>query len=146
MNLQKDLKEFIELLNSANVKYLIVGGYAVAFHGHPRFTGDIDVFIECSEANARKMNVVLQDFGFKELGLSEQDFLKDGTIIQLGLPPNRIDIITAIDGVNFQDAWETKIPATLSGVPVHFISKDLLLKNKRAVGRTKDIADVEEIG
>ena|SRR5437870_8819737 len=107
--LPKDLREFIELLNSHDVRYLIVGGYAVAYHGYPRTTGDIDFFLEVSEENAAKMEAVLIDFGFGGLGLTRQDFLKPDQIIQLGYPPNRIDLLTAISGVSFAEAWEARV-------------------------------------
>jgi len=145
MKLQKDLREFIELLNSVAAKYVIVGGYAVAYHGHPRFTGDIDIFIEASETNALKMEEVIRRFGFQETGLTARDFMQPDSIVQLGLPPNRIDLITSLDEVNFAEAWADRIEASLDGTPVRVISKDLLLRNKRASGRARDIADIEEI-
>src|SRR5450756_1386135 len=101
MRLNKDLREFIALLNSTGVKYLIVGGYAVGFHGYPRFTGDIDFFVERSLENATRLEKVLADFGFGELGLSASNFLEPESVIQLGRPPNRIDILTSIDAINF---------------------------------------------
>lgn len=145
MKLQKDLKEFIELLNSQSVKYVIVGGYAVAFHGRPRFTGDIDIFIEASDANSRKMECVVRKFGFPETDLTARDFNRPDTIIQLGVPPNRIDLITSIDAVEFQEAWDSRVETTLDGEPVGFIAKDLLLKNKKATGRAQDIADIQQL-
>ena len=120
MELQKDLREFIELLNSHDVKYLIVGGFAVAYHGYPRTTGDIDFFIEVSEENARKLTVVLDQFGFAGLGLTEKDFLDPGTIIQLGYPPNRIDLVTSISGVAFASAWSRRLrPGRRDGHVLH---------------------------
>ena len=145
MKVHKDLREFIELLNSVNVKYLIIGGYAVAYHGHPRYTGDIDIFVEASETNALKLEEVLQRFGFKGTGLTAKDFVQPDSIVQLGVPPNRIDVVTGIDGVDFAEAWASKVEAALAGVPVYFISKDLLVRNKKACGRARDLADLEEI-
>ncbi len=145
MKLQKDLREFIELLNAANVRYVVVGGYAVAFHGHPRATGDIDVFIETSEANAQKMEDVIRRFGFQATGLTREDFAQSDVIVQLGVPPNRIDIITSVDAVPFEEAWATRIDSMLAGTSIRMISKELLLRNKRALGRSQDVADAERI-
>lgn len=145
MELQRDLREFIELLNSANVRYVIVGGYAVAFHGHPRFTGDIDVFVDPAPPNAHLLEGVLRRFGFGDVGLSAEDFTRADTIVQLGLPPNRIDLITALTGVTFPEAWDQRLEGELGDLRVSFISKDLLIRNKRATGRTQDLADAEAI-
>jgi predicted nucleotidyltransferase len=146
MKLQDDLREFIELLNAHGVRYVIVGGFAVAFHGHPRYTGDIDLFVEASEANSQRIARVLHDFGFGETGLTAADFAREGVIVQLGRPPNRIDLITSIDAVGFPEAWADRVEATLGAVPVLFISKELLLKNKAAAKRAQDIADIDAMG
>lgn len=143
--LQKDLKEFIELLNSHGVEYLIVGGHAVAFHGFPRFTGDFDFFIRMSEPNAKAMGHVLDAFGFGGLGISTEIFLRPNQVTQLGRPPNRIDILTTISGVEFDEAWLHRVPATMDAVPVFFIAKDQLLKNKEAAGRPKDLGDISKL-
>ncbi|HEY3242127.1 MAG TPA: nucleotidyl transferase AbiEii/AbiGii toxin family protein [Phycisphaerae bacterium] len=145
MGLQSDLRQFIELLNSVGVKYVIVGGYAVAFHGHPRYTGDIDFLVQVSDENARRIEEVLRQFGFGSLGLTAGDFLKPDVIVQLGYPPYRIDILTSAAGIDFDEAWNHRVSAPLDGTPTHFISRDLLLANKAAVGRTKDIADIDAI-
>ena len=145
MKLSKDLREFIELLNSKKVKYLIVGGYAVAYHGHPRFTGDIDFFVESSPGNASLLEDILRTFGFADLGMSKEDFLKPEQVIQLGRPPNRIDILTSISGVNFSEAWNTKTTADFDGLPVFIISKKFLIQNKKTVQRAQDIADLNKI-
>jgi hypothetical protein len=145
MKLQKDLREFIGLLNSTKIKYLLVGGHAVAHHGFPRFTGDIDFFIGGTRENLELVQVVLRDFGFPSLG---QGLLESspGTLIQLGRPPNRIDLLTAIDGVNFDEAWATKEVALLDDLEVPLISKTLLILNKKATGRPKDFEDVRQLG
>lgn len=145
MKLDKDSREFFELLNSANVRYLVVGAYAVGYHGRPRTTGDMDLFVEASPDNARRIEGVLDAFGFASLGLKAADFLEPGQIVQLGLPPHRIDLVTGIDGVGFEEAWSHRIDTTLDGTPVHLISKELLVRNKRASGRPKDIADAESL-
>jgi hypothetical protein len=146
MKLSKDSREFVELLNSTKVKYLLVGGHAVGYHGHPRFTGDIDFFVERSVENAEKLEKVFAEFGFASLGFKAKDFLEPGILIQLGRPPNRIDILTSIDAVEFADAWRTKVEAVLEGLPVFVISKELLIRNKQATDRTQDRADIEKIG
>jgi hypothetical protein len=143
MKLHSDLRAFIESLNSANVKYVIVGGYAVSFHGHPRFTGDIDFFVAHTRENAEAIVSAIENFGFGSLGLKPHDFTESDSIVQLGYPPNRIDLITGIDGVTFDEAWASRIVADLEGLPVCFLSKDLLLRNKRAVDRPKDRGDVD---
>lgn len=145
MKLENDLLAFIELLNARHVRYVIVGGYAVAYHGHPRYTGDIDVFVEASEANGKRIEQVLDDFGFGGTELTAADFVQKDVVVQLGLPPNRIDLITSIHAVEFAESWESRIEATLDGVPAFFISKALLLKNKAATGRAQDIADIEAL-
>lgn len=145
MTLHKDLREFIESLNSANVRYVIVGGYAVAYHGHPRATGDIDFFVEASADNASRIVEAIREFGFGDIGLTAEDFSKPDAIIQLGRPPRRIDIITSVDAVSFEEAWTARVPANLDGIPVHFIDRELLLRNKRSTGRVQDQADAEKL-
>src|SRR5437867_1252141 len=130
MALHADLKEFVELLNSHGVEYIIVGAYTLAFHGRPRYTGDIDIFVRVSDENAAKLVGVIRDFGFGETGLDKTDFLKADQIVQLGVAPNRIDILTGLTGVSFDDAWANRIEATLDGLTVFFLSKDLLISNK----------------
>lgn len=141
----KGLREFIGLLNSEGVKYVVVGGYAVAFHGRPRFTDHMDFFVEPSGENSQKMENAVRRFGFSGTGLRAAGFQRPDSIIQLGLPPNRIDLLTAIDAVEFQEAWENRIEAEIDGAPINFISKNLLLKNKAATGRAQDKADIEEM-
>jgi hypothetical protein len=145
MKLSKDLREFVELLNSRKIKYVLVGGHAVAFHGFPRFTGDIDFFIDASGENAALIAEAVSDFGFANLGLDQADFRTPETIVQLGRAPNRIDILTSVTAVSFAEAWQTRIEATLDGLPVLVISKELLLRNKLATGRPQDLADAKKI-
>lgn len=145
MKLQKDLREFIELLNSHGVEYLIVGGHAVAYHGHPRYTGDIDFFVRPSQENAARVVAAVAAFGFAEAGFDVETFTEAEKVIQLGRPPNRIDILTSISGVSFEDAWPGRVEAHLDGVRVWFIGRTALIANKRAAGRQKDLADIEEL-
>lgn len=145
MKLHKDLHEFVTLLNSAGVRYVIVGGHAVAFHGHPRYTGDIDFFIERSEDNAARVEKVLRDFGFGQTGFQAKDFLEPESVVQLGRPPHRIDLLTTISGVSFPEAWANRVSGLLDGIPVSFLGRDDLLKNKRASGRPQDLADLSHL-
>jgi hypothetical protein len=146
VKLQKDLREFIELLNSHKVEYLLVGGHAVAYHGHPRYTGDIDFFVRPSRENAEKVVAAVGAFGFQEAGFDVDTFTEPEKVIQLGRPPNRIDILTSISGVAFDDAWSGRVEADLDGAPVCFIGRAALIANKRAAGRQKDLADIEALG
>lgn len=146
MKLSKDLREFIELLSSHAVEYLLVGGHAVAYHGYPRYTGDTDFFVRCTSDNAQRLMRALDAFGFGDVGLAATDFETEGRVVQLGVPPNRIDIVTGISGVSFDEAWAGRVEGKLDGVAVPLIGKEALLKNKRASGRAKDLADVEAIG
>ena len=146
MPLQKDLREFIESLNSHHVEYLIVGAFALAFHGVPRSTGDIDILVRRSAENAARVEAVLVDFSFASLGLTAADFIDADQVIQLGHPPNRVDLLTSITGVEFEEAWAERVAANLHGVPVHFISRQCLIRNKQATGRTQDLADLEALG
>lgn len=145
MKLQRDLREFVELLNSLQVEFIVVGGHAVAFHGHPRFTGDIDFLVAPTPANAARLVEALQRFGFGALGLVADDFLRRDRVIQLGRPPNRIDLLTSISGVEFADAWSGRIAGHLDDLPVSYLGLSDLLQNKRAAGRVKDLADVAKL-
>ena len=145
MILNPDFREFIELLNSNQVRYLVVGGYAVAFHGHPRYTKDIDIWILVNENNAKKVLKTLDDFGFSSLDLKEEDFLTLGYVIQLGYPPNRIDILTGVTGLDFDLCYSSKMKLDIDGIIVNFIDLDNLKKNKKAVGRFQDLADLENL-
>ena len=141
----QDFKEFVELLNANQVRYLVVGGYAVALHGYPRYTKDLDIWIDMTPKNAARLIQALQDFGFGSLDLQAQDFLEADQIIQLGYPPNRIDLMTTVPGVRFDDCYAARIEVIVSGVQVNFIDLESLKKNKRASGRLQDLADLEKL-
>jgi hypothetical protein len=143
--LNKDFKEFAELLNSIGVEYLIVGAYALAAHGHPRYTGDLDIWIRISRENIDKVLDVLERFGFGSLGLKREDFLRPGAVVQLGHPPSRIDLLTAIDGVEFDASYARKSVIRFAGLDLPFIGLDEFRANKRAAGRAKDLADLETL-
>ncbi len=146
MEVQKDFREFLELLNEHEVKFIIVGGYALAFHGAPRFTGDIDVFVKQDQENAKRILHALADFGFSSLDITIDDFQNQDNVIQLGLPPVRIDLITSISGVSWNEADASKEPGLFGDVSVSYIGKEQFIINKRASGRKKDLADLESLG
>jgi len=146
MPLPKDWRAFIESLNSSEVEYLIVGAVALAHHGFPRYTGDIDILVRSSPENAQRLEGVLRGFGFGELGLKAADFIDSYQVIQLGLPPNRIDLRTSITGVSFEEAWAARIEVALEGTRVNFIGRQALIQNKRATRRPQDLADLAALG
>lgn len=145
MILSEDFEDFIKMLNKHQVDYLIVGGYAMAFHGKPRYTGDLDVWIDISETNADKLLAVMNDFGFASLEFKKDDFLKENLINQIGYPPLRIDIITSIDGVLFKDAFSKKLTIDLDGYQANYIGLDELIQNKKTSARKIDLSDVEDL-
>jgi hypothetical protein len=142
MKLHKDIREFIELCLSRRVEFLLVGGYALAFHGAPRFTEDIDLMVLVSSENADKLHSVLVDFGFGGAGISRDDFLEVDQVIQLGRAPNRIDILTGISGITWEEAWASRIQVDFDGFPIQVIGKAELIRNKQATGRPQDLADL----
>lgn len=145
MILEPDFEDFISLLNTRGAEYLVVGGYAMAFHGRPRYTGDLDIWIRISESNADKLLTVLTDFGFSSLPFQRDDFLKENLINQIGYPPLRIDILTSIDGVSFEEAYEHRQIIKIEKLEVNFIGLNELIQNKKASGRKQDLADVETL-
>ena len=145
MPLNKDWREFLELLNSNGVEYLVVGAFAVAFHGFPRYTADLDLLVRPTEDNAQRALLALSEFGFGKLGIRAADLCSPGMVVQLGVKPNRIDLLTAISGVSFEEAWATRSEAELDGVATRFIGRAALLRNKQQTGRAKDLGDAEEL-
>lgn len=146
MEVQTDFRDMLALLNKHQVEYVIVGSYALAHHGAPRNTGDIDIYVRPSMENARRIIAVLDEFGFGSLGLGEADFTQPGQVIQLGRPPVRIDLLTSISGVPWEEALRGKAASTYGDVPVSYLGRAQLTVNKRATGRTKDLADLEALG
>ena len=140
-----DFKEFVELLIKHDVEYLIVGGYAVGIHGYPRYTGDLDIWLNISPSNAEKILKAVNEFGFSSFGLSVYDFMKSENIIQLGYPPLRIDLLTEIDGVRFEDCFPNRKIVTVENLNVNFIGYNDLLKNKKSSGRNRDKDDIENL-
>ena len=143
--LHPEWKDFLELLGSEKVDFVIVGGLAVAFHGRPRFTGDIDVFVRADKSNAERIMKVVERFGFGSVGLKSDDFAAEGFTIQFGREPRRIDILTSITGVAFEAAYASKEIGTIDGLKVPFISRELLIKNKKETARHKDLGDVDTL-
>lgn len=144
--LNQDFLGFIELLEAENVDYLIVGGYAVGLHGFPRYTGDIDFFVEISTENAGKILRVFDKFGFGDIGLTLGDFLEKDFVVEIGREPRKIQVLTGIDGVSFNECFERKIEIEIGRINMKFISKDDLMRNKAASGRPKDQIDLEALG
>jgi len=143
--LEKDFLDFIGLCNQYNVKYLVIGGYAVAIHGYPRYTKDLDVSIEMSEENAERVVRVINDFGLSSLRLTKEDFLKENFVTQLGYDPIRIDILNDLEVVTFDEAWRNKKVVTMFDVSINFIGLEELLKIKAKAGRKQDIADIDKL-
>jgi predicted nucleotidyltransferase len=143
--LNQDFREFVQSLNDNEVRYLVIGGYAVALHGHPRYTKDIDIWIQMTPENANRMVAALNDFGFGSLGLRAEDFLVLDQVIQLGYPPSRIDLITSPPGVDFETCYNSRVQTVIDGVAVSFIDLENLKKSKRAAGRLQDLADLENL-
>ena len=143
--LNKDFKEFIGLLHSNGVEFLIVGAHALAAHGRPRYTGDIDIWVRPRSENIDRLIAALDAFGFGSLGISAQDFAEPQAMVQLGYPPARIDLLTTIDGVAFAEAYEHRSTFDAGGMALPVISIDDLIRNKLATGRSKDLADVEAL-
>ncbi|MBA3594659.1 MAG: hypothetical protein H0W47_12815 [Polaromonas sp.] len=143
--LTSDFKEFAALFNLNKVEYLVVGGYALAAYGHPRYTGDLDFWIGTDASNADRVLTALAQFGFGSLGISKADLTTPNHVIQMGYPPARIDLLTSIDGVDFVDCYQRRLAVVVDGLELGFISLDDFKINKRAVGRHKDLADLEAL-
>src|SRR5262249_29618775 len=145
MDIQKDFKEFLELLHQHEVAYLVVGGFAVAAHGYPRYTGDIDFWVRSDAENAGKLVEVIKEFGFGGLGIVPDDFIKPDHVVQLGYPPNRIDLLTAVTGLAFDDCWPARVTIEFENTPIHFLSLEHLRENKRLAVRKMDEIDLENL-
>lgn len=146
IHLSKDFKEFIELLNKNNVQYIVVGAYAVGLHGYVRFTGDLDVWVEPTHENAVKLINCITAFGFESLSnLSAEDFTKENTVVQLGYPPLRIDVMTSVSGIAFSECFEKRELATIDGTSVYYLDLANLKKNKASTNRKKDQDDLENL-
>ena len=143
--LNDDFKEFAALLHSNQVDYLIVGGYALAAYGHPRYTGDLDFWVGTDAANAARVLNALKEFGFGALGIGMQDLTTSNRVVQMGFPPRRIDLLTSIDGVVFEPCFARRMVVAADGLSLNFISLDDFKTNKRSTGRHKDLADLDAL-
>ena len=146
MEVQKDFRDLLELFNKHKVDYIIVGAYALGFHGAPRYTGDLDIFVKPDPVNAKRIIQALNEFGFGTLGLTMEDFVEEGKVVQLGVPPVRIDIITSITGVQWEQAQSGRVDGFFGDLMVHYVGRDDFITNKKALGRKKDMADLEAVG
>ncbi len=145
MELDKDFREFIELLNEHEVKYLVIGGYAVNFHGYPRYTKDIDFWIWMTEENISKLLNAIKKFGFSSLGLKMEDFMSPDNIVQLGYEPYRIDLLVSVEGLDFEKSFEKKELKEIQNTKVNFLELSDLIEAKKQAGRLQDLADAEQL-
>lgn len=145
MQIHPDFSDFIAALNRNQVEYVIVGAFDLAFLGYPRYAGDLDVWIQPSAANAQASLRAIEDFGFKTPALNQEDLLS-GKIVQLGVPPVRVDVLTVLDGLTAEEIWASRQKGPFGGHTVFYLGRDAFVKNKRALGRHKDLADLEALG
>ena len=145
IRLPRDFREFLSLLSSHKAKYLLVGGYAVGFHGYPRATADMEIWVSRTEENAQKLVSVLEEFGFKDVALAAQALTQEGQVIRMGVPPLRIELFTSISGAEFNACYAERTESEIDGVRVSILSLTDLKRNKKAAGRPKDLADLEEL-
>ena len=146
MDIPADFKGLLASFNAHAVEFVIVGGYALAAHGAPRFTGDLDLLVNPAPENARRVVAALRSFGFETAGLTADDFQGAEKVVQLGVPPVRVDILTSLTGVSWEDASQGSLPGDFGGVAVRFIGREAFVANKRATGRRRDLADLESLG
>jgi hypothetical protein len=146
MEAHPDFRDLLALFNELHVEYVIVGGYALAFHGAPRTTGDMDILVHATPANAAQILRALAEFGFGSVGLTSTDFENPDQVIQLGVPPVRIDLVTSLTGVSWDEVYANRVEGSYGDVTTHFIGKQQFVTNKRTTGRRKDLADLEALG
>ena len=145
MNLSKDCREFIALLRSEGVDFIIVGAAALAAHGRPRYSGDVDFWIRCDAETASKMERVIAGFGFSSTNLKAADFAESDQVIQLGVAPNRIDILTGLTALKFDEVWSQRVDVELDGIVLPVLDRESFRRNKKALGRNKDLADLDSL-
>jgi hypothetical protein len=146
MSVNPDFVDLLRALSATEARFLVVGAYAVSLHARPRATGDIDVWIDATPDNASRVFRALGAFGAPLADLSESDLATPGIVFQIGVPPRRIDILTSLTGVTFAEAWPDRVLVDIEGIACPFIGRDALLRNKRALGRPRDLADLELLG
>jgi len=145
MRLEKDFKEFIESLNKNSVRYLIIGSFALSYYCEPRYTKDIDILVDSTASNADRLMTAIREFGFSDIELGSRDFLEPDQVIQLGIAPLRIDLLTSLKGIPFADAWDRRTAGQYGDIPAFYISKQDLIDHKKLVGRKQDLADIEKL-
>lgn len=143
MSVSKDFEELLASLNTHEVRALVVGGFAFAYHAKPRYTKDFDIWVDPSPANVERLLRALDDFGFGDVGLKAEDFLSPGRFVQLGYPPNRIDLMTSVPGVTFEEAWEGRVEDLFGETRVFYLGRTDLMRSKKAAGRPQDLADLD---
>ncbi|MEW6219622.1 MAG: hypothetical protein AB1634_08845 [Thermodesulfobacteriota bacterium] len=146
MEVQPDFRDLLALFNKHQVEFMLVGGYALAFHGAPRYTGDMDIFVHVSPRNATRIMAALNEFGFGSVGLTAEEFQKENMVVQLGVPPVRVDIVTSLTGISWEEACSSRAQGKYGDVPVFYIGRNQFICNKKATGRKKDLADLEALG
>jgi hypothetical protein len=146
MEVQEDYRELLRLLNAHEVEYVIVGGYALARHGAPRVTGDLDILVRISKENSGRIMLALEEFGFQSSDLEDSDFQEPDKVVQLGVPPVRVDFITSLTGVTWDEAFSGRVDGEYGRVPVSYLGREQFVANKRALGRKRDLADLEALG
>jgi hypothetical protein len=145
MRVEKDFKEFIESLNKNSVRYLIIGSFALSYYSEPRYTKDIDILVDSTASNADRLMTAIREFGFSDIELGSRDFLEPDQVIQLGIAPLRIDLLTSLKGIPFADAWDRRTTGQYGDIPAFYISKQDLIDHKKLVGRKQDLADIEKL-
>jgi len=145
MRAEKDFKEFIESLNKNSVRYLIIGSFALSYYAEPRYTKDIDFLVDATPSNADRLMTAIREFGFSDIELDSRDFLGPDQVIQLGIAPLRIDLLTSLKGISFADAWDKRTTGKYGDIPAFYISKQDLIDHKKLVGRKQDLADIEKL-
>jgi len=145
MRVEKDFKEFIGSLNKNSVRYLIIGSFALSYYAEPRYTKDIDFLIDSTPSNADRLMTAIREFGLSDIELGSRDILEPGQVIQLGIAPLRIDLLTSLKGIPFTDAWDRRTAGKYGDIPAFYISKQDLIDHKKLVGRKQDLADIEKL-
>jgi hypothetical protein len=143
--MNSDFKDLLRLFGAHSVRYLVVGGYAVSHHAQPRFTKDLDLWIEPDCENASRVDAALREFGIPLIEVTESDFAREGLQFSIGMPPSQLDFLTTVPGLQFTECWPARIPVEIDGISVPYLSKPALIVAKKAAGRAQDLADLEEL-
>ena len=146
MEVQPDYRDLLALFNAHEVEHIVVGAYALAFHGAPRFTADLDILVKADPENSQRILAALEEFGFKSVGLTVKDFQHPEKVVQLGVPPVRIDLLTSLTGVSWEEAFSGRSKGKYGDITVYFLGREQFIANKRALGRKRDLADLEALG